>query len=126
MSRESSAGYTVGLEVLFAFVFFALGNIVFWRKSSDWMSLYVAFSLVTFGLGAAPLLHVLSALTRANPAWEMPQVFLAFLAWSLLYIFTYIFPDGRFVARWTVFAVLGAELLLVPWFLLPMNSPLNP
>jgi hypothetical protein len=125
-TSEFYAAYSVGLEVLFALVFCSVGAIIYLRRSTDWVSLYVSFSLVTFGVGAAPLLHVLSALTRKDPVWTMPQTFLAFLAWSLLHIFTYIFPDGRFLPRWTVWVAIGTEALLAPWFLLPVDSPFSP
>lgn len=120
------ASYTIGLEMLFAFVFMGAGVLIFTRKRGDWMSLYVSFTLVTVSVGGAPLLHVMSALTRKYTEWDIPVTVLALLSWSLLHVFTYIFPDGRFIPRWTYAAALVTVGLMVPWFLLPVDSPFSP
>ena len=126
IAPDAYAAYSVGLEVFFALGFFTVGLILFRSKRADWLSLYVAAALVTFGVGAAPVLHVLAALSREYPMWDMPVSILAFMAWSGLHIFTYIFPDGKLVARWTLFLIVGTETLMVPWFLLPPDSIWSP
>src|SRR5215211_6860525 len=97
-SLGSYAAYTLTLEVGFVMVFFASAAVIFWRKSDEWVALLVALFLMTFG-GTLP--GVVAALPAAHPDWWLPVRFVELLGSVSLFLFFYLFPDGRFVPRWT-------------------------
>src|SRR3990172_803314 len=72
---------------------------VFARRSDDWLALFVAFTLVTFGLATGP--ESLDQLAAGYPAWWLPVQFILFIGSVSILIFFYFFPNGQFVPRWT-------------------------
>jgi hypothetical protein len=96
-----------GLMVPMA-VFAATGLVIFWRRSDDWAAMLVALTLVT---GAGYSMRAVSALERAVPALQRPARFVWLLTTFLYLILLFVFPDGRFVPRWT--RLLGAAAVLV-------------
>jgi hypothetical protein len=89
-------------------VFAATGLLIFWRRSDDWAAMLVALTLVT---GAGYSMRAVSALERAVPALQLPARFVWLLTTFLYLILLFVFPDGRFVPRWT--RPLGAAAVLV-------------
>jgi hypothetical protein len=87
----------VGLIVPMA-VFAATGLVIFWRRSDDWAALLFALTLVT---GSGYSMRAVSALQRAAPEMELPARFVWLLTTFLYLIVLFVFPDGRFVPRWT-------------------------
>ena len=81
----------------------ALGLLVFARKSNDAFGLFVAFVFVFTGTNNAS--H--DALLRAVPALQGLYGVLSGLSWQFSFIIFYLFPDGRFVPRWTRWLLLG-------------------
>src|SRR5947209_12476801 len=70
------AAYTLTLFTATSLVWFAVGLIIFWRKSDDWMALLVALFLVMFNL--------IPSVGKSLPAfvypdWDPPLKFLGFL-----------------------------------------------
>jgi hypothetical protein len=59
----------------------------------------VSLALLTFG--TATFVFTMEALAALHPAWETPTSFLHFLGAASFGLFLYLFPDGRFVPRWT-------------------------
>jgi len=113
-----------------ALVQFVIAGILFWRKSDDWMALLVAFTLISSGVdGVTGVL-----LYSSSPLGSVENV--VFLIADEAALFTVaLFPNGRFVPRWSrwvplVYLVYVASYLL---FLGPLhvpnwamyNSPLN-
>jgi hypothetical protein len=89
-------------------VFAATGLVIFWRRSDDWAAMLFALTLVT---GAGYSMRAVSALERAVPALQLPARFVWLLTTLLYLILLFVFPDGRFVPRWT--RLLGAAAVLV-------------
>ena len=81
----------------------ATGLLIFWRRSNDGAAMLVALMLV---LHCAIPMRTEWALHRAVPWLELPIRFVWVLAMFLWLIFLFVFPDGRFVPRWT--RLLGA------------------
>ena len=91
------AAYTVAvLEIATMLPWVAVGAAIFWRKSEDWMALFVALMLVTNGIYGAAL-----EAWGTRPGWWLPVTSVGFLASATFGLFCYLFPDGRFVPRWT-------------------------
>ena len=129
-SVGSYAAYTLTLEVGFFTVFFASAAVIFWRKSDEWVALVVALFLMTFG-GTLP--GVAAALPAAHPDWGLPLRFVGLLSSVSLSLFFYVFPDGRFVPRWTRWLAVVAivwEILLTFFpdspFSMESGKPLRP
>jgi signal transduction histidine kinase len=70
---------------------------LFWRKSDDWMVLFVSTMIMTFPLGEMPLPYTLAV---RQPVWQWVYVPAFFVSVSAFFIFPLIFPTGRFVPRW--------------------------
>ena len=87
---------TVVLAFIQAFVWFTVGGVLFWRKSDDWMALLVALMMVLLGTGV-----VLNTVEGSFSLWQFPSRLIDFLAYLLLVLVILLFPNGRFVPRWT-------------------------
>jgi hypothetical protein len=84
----------------------AIGLLIFWRRSDDWAAMLFSLTLV-----ASCIIPIRSdwALDRAVPWLQLPIQFVWLLANFLFLIMLFVFPDGRFVPRWT--RLLGAAAI---------------
>ncbi len=117
LSRGSFAAYFVALDAVFAAVWFAVAALIFWRRSDDRMGLFASLALLTFG--TATFVFTLEALAARHPAWEMPVAFLHLLGSASFGLFLYLFPDGRFVPRWTRWVALVWIAWQLPRYFVP-------
>jgi signal transduction histidine kinase len=93
------AGYLVALKLVFLLVSSAIALAIFWRKPRERMALFVSVALITFG--ASLFIPTPTSLADANLAgWLFNTV--AFLGNTSLALFFFLFPNGRFVPRWTM------------------------
>jgi signal transduction histidine kinase len=99
ISVASYARYELALAATSAMVCSVVSVIIFWRRSDDWMALLTSLGLLAFGI------HFLTdgptALVQHYPAVWLPVNLLAFLGSMSFVLFLFLFPDGRFVPRWT-------------------------
>jgi hypothetical protein len=118
LSRGFYAAYQgVGVETAFTLVCFAVAGVIFLRRSDDRMALFTSFVLLIFGgAGAAGTMR---ALAEAHPAFWFPVHLLDYVSQVCFGIFFYLFPDGRFVPRWTRFLAAASALLFVPDIFFP-------
>ena len=109
----ASNGFSVGafaaLTTIFfaitAAVWYAVGFLIFWRRSNDWLALLAAFFLVMFNVTSAG--NTANALALAYPILALPLSLLSFLGLVSFGVFFLLFPNGRLVPRW-----MGLFLLL--------------
>jgi hypothetical protein len=114
------------LEALYVLMFAGVAAIVYARNSDDWMGMFTAFTLVTFGVASPPILVTLESLIDFDPVWTIPVRLLRFTAWVLILLMFYLFPDGKWVNPRLRPLVVGTILLVqVPWNMFP-ESPLSP
>ena len=99
LSPEAFAVYLVTLDTGFAAVCCAVAALVFWRRSDDRMGLLTSLALLTFG--TSTFVFTLEALATRYPALGLTVDFLHFLGAASFSLFLYLFPNGRFVPRWT-------------------------
>ncbi len=97
LSSDYFAAYFVAVEVAFMAMSCGIGATIFWRRSDERMALLV--SLMLFTLGAA--LTVPYPLVDLPVAWKVSGEAVSFVGSASLVLFLYLFPDGRFVPRWT-------------------------
>ncbi|HEY6287431.1 MAG TPA: hypothetical protein VIX20_17315 [Ktedonobacteraceae bacterium] len=113
LSVGAYAAFDLALTIASAFVCFTLGAVIFWRRSDDWMALLVALAVVatvTLNGGGA---------YGMNSAWLMLHFVMFVLGTSVYVLVLALFPDGRFVPRWT-------RWLLPCWAIAVVLSFMNP
>ena len=127
LSTGFFAGWLVALGVLFAGVSFVVGGIIFWRRSDDRLALVVALALVAFGgIFFSGDNDVLAA---QSSVWRGVVGVLRFLGNTGMLLCFYLFPDGRFVPRWTRVLAGAFILLAIPIYLVrvvPLSQWLDP
>src|SRR5215212_6291431 len=121
LTPEFYAAYTVALPVGTMVVFTAIATVIFWRRSEDRMALFAAFMLVVFG-GAALTSDVPRAVAAAHPTLRFPVHLFEYLGQVAFGVFFYVFPNGRFVPRWTRWLAIAVALLYVPNIFFPDSS----
>ena len=99
MSTGFYATYNLTAEALYVLAFAGVAAIVYARNSDDWMGLFTAYTLVTFGVASPPILVTLESLIHYDEIWTMPVRLLRFGAWSLILLLFYLFPDGKWYTR---------------------------
>jgi hypothetical protein len=85
------------------------------------MALFSAFMFVVFG-GAALTSGVPQTLAAAHPILWFPVHLLDYLGQVAFVTFFYLFPNGRFVPRWTRWLAIAVALLYVPDIFFPGSS----
>jgi hypothetical protein len=95
ISMRSYALYMLGISIVLALVYWAVGAVIFWHRSTDRMALLAALSLVL--AGSSSTVNGLGAL----PGWWLPVAAIDFLVFTSLVLAFYLFPNGRFVPFWT-------------------------
>ena len=121
VSPEFFAAYGIVLEFMFALVFVGVAALIFWRKPSDGQALFASFALLVFG--TATQTYAISALIAERPFWEPLADCLHFLGSASFSLFLFIFPDARFVPRWTGWVALVWIAWLFPRYWLPNWPP---
>ncbi|HVX29351.1 MAG TPA: histidine kinase, partial [Nitrolancea sp.] len=92
------AVFGVVLVVLLAAVFAGVGALLFWRKSDDLTTLFISLTLVAFGV-IWP--NTLDDFVLRHPALRLPTDIVNAFGLGGFFFLCYVFPDGRFVPRWT-------------------------
>jgi hypothetical protein len=123
LSAGFFAAYNVAVLVGAVLVFATVAAVIFWRGPNDRMALFTSFTLLVFG-GAAFASDIPDALAAAHPDFRLPTHVLYYFGQVCFLAFFYLFPDGRFVPRWTIWLMLLWALLFVPNAFFP-SSPLN-
>ena len=98
LSLQFYALYITTLSVVFVLIFFAIGVIIAWRKSDDWMALLVSLTLIILGTVNQTDYQQLASI---YPFTQVPGDLLQFLFTTLPFLVVFLFPNGRFVPRWT-------------------------
>ncbi len=116
VSLDSYAANQTAQIAIFSLVFTAAGAVLFWHKSVDRIALFVSLWFALVGVTGTPLLD---PLIRAYSAWELPLRLLQGATLGCFPIFTYVFPNGRFVPYWT-------RMLTLAWIVWIVISPFTP
>jgi hypothetical protein len=112
LAPESYAVYLLLLFVVVAVVFGGSAAVLVTRRSNDWLVLFVALMLLTFG--TFTLTSAAEGLALAHPIWRIPTLLMSLFGDLSIIAFFYIFPTGRLVPRcawvilllWTVMQTL--------------------
>jgi hypothetical protein len=109
-------------SILSAAVFWSVGFLIFFRKGKDWFGLYLSAVYVLFGTVSG---NAASAFAGLHPEIRWLLTPLGVLAWWGLFLQLFIFPNGRFVPRWTRWIVLFL-LLIYAIIILAFSSSTPP
>ncbi len=89
--------YTVSVSAYMIF-YLAVALLIFWRRSDDWLALVVSLMLVTLGFTVSSATPYLA---QVQPIWLWPSRLIGLTGIVLFIVLFYLFPDGRFIPRWT-------------------------
>ena len=120
------ARYFLSIEVLLLATFVFVAAVIFWRRSDDWMAMFVSLALVIFG---TTLPQITAVLGEEQPALELVTDFLNVLNTIFVPLLFLLFPDGRFVPSWTRFLAFGvilASLLIFTVLFVPQGGEKAP
>ena len=76
----------------------AVGVVIFWYKSEERIALVTSIYLAVFVVN---LNNNLDALAAHSPGWRLPIELVTYVGGVSSLLVFYLFPDGRFVPRWT-------------------------
>jgi hypothetical protein len=93
------------LDIIFATVCYVLAGTIFWRRSDHPMALFIVLVLALFGSTYPNAWRIVETL---HPVLGWLSSVLEALSIATIFFFFYLFPDGRFVPRWT-------RWLAIPW-----------
>ncbi len=116
------ATLNIALVTLISPFYLAVSLVIFWRRSDDWMALFIALFLVLLVTSASPAVSVLSYVVGFTSPLGICITLLQLLCVCSIALFFALFPGGRFVPgwmRWLTLAILLGQVFLC----LPLASP---
>jgi hypothetical protein len=125
MAALASLGWTpdtymlvrLAFVVITAVLYCGLGLFILLRRSTDPFALLLALSMVLFGVASTDVPYVVA---QMGVIGERAAYGLSVLAYGLLIFVVLLFPDGRFVPRWTRWiGIAGAALVIYELFFEP-------
>ena len=121
LSLRSYALLNVVVDKVFQLVFFAVGALIFWRRSDDRMAWLVSVFLVSFGpVSVDPTAAY--TLISSQPAWWLPVRSVDIVGSVSPVLFFFLFPSGRFVPHWTRWLAVALIVNDVPRIFFPELS----
>lgn len=111
ISTRVYATYVIILIALSVAGWMGAGFLIAWRKRFDGAALYFSLTLITFG---ATWPNTLSFLAETASWFNVPVALVSTYGFASFFLLFFLFPDGRFVPRWTryVAVVMIVELVL--------------
>jgi signal transduction histidine kinase len=120
LSLDAYAALWLGIMIGGALVWFCVAMILFWRKSNDWLALLVALMLISWGVNNAT-----TNLLYGSTIWRIPENGVLLSEGLTTMCVLALFPNGRFVPRWTAWVLLinPAYIVVYVLFLRPLRLP---
>ena len=118
LSVRSYALLNVVIDKVFELVWFAVGALIFWRRSDERMALLTSIFLVAFGTVTVDPTDA-NSLISSQPAWWLPVRGVEIVGTICVVLFFLLFPSGRFVPRWTRWLAVAWLAFQVPEILFP-------
>ena len=120
----TSATLNIALLTVLAPLWVAIGLVIFWRRSDDWMALFIALLLVLFGTNFSPAGYVFPIAVGLTSPLGILCTAVQALVFGSVALFFALFPTGRFVPGWTRWVTLAYLACLLP-FSVPANWPFS-
>ena len=110
------------LDILVAICYFSLAVLIFLKGSREWVALLFSLSTAMFIISVLP---VTSVLPQVNAAWQVPYLLLRGVGFASFFAALLLFPDGRFVPRWSRFVLLLVIFYVFLWPIFPTLAPIT-
>ncbi len=110
----------IAIDILIALVFTTCAIVIFIRKPNDPFTIFVTIMLVAFG--TATFTGGLSGIAVAYPQFRWLTQTISMIGSVAILVFFYVFPNGRFVPRWTFAVFVGWFLYQLPRYYLPNSA----
>lgn len=120
LTAHAYALFSIALVACFAMSCFIIGALIAWRKPTDAMALFVSVFLLLLGALYGPNAAALEE--TYSRAYVLVNLGYACVIGSQV-LMLFLFPDGRFVPRWTRLPVLAWTVGLL-FFMLQPGEPL--
>jgi hypothetical protein len=120
----TSATMNIALLTVLAPLWIVVGLVIFWRRSDEWMALFVALFLVLLGTNFSPTSYVLPIALGLTSPLGILSTGVEALVFSSVALFFALFPNGRFVPGWTRWVTLAYLACELP-FIVPSNWPFS-
>jgi signal transduction histidine kinase len=122
LSPEALAQLTIALDILVVTVFTICAIVIYVRKPNDLFTIFVSIMLVTFG--AATFTGGIRGVMLAYPRLDRLVESIALIGNCAILAFLLLFPNGRFVPRWTAAILIFWILFQIPHYYFS-DSPFN-
>ena len=117
LNMQFYASYHVALDFYIFAMFVAPALLIFWRISDTWIGILV--SLTFLMLGTVFFAEELRSLGRAFPQVADPIDTVTSASVVLVLLMIFLFPDGRFAPRWSIYPALLAVVVIAIDLVLP-------
>jgi MFS family permease len=111
LSVATYAAFTLALDIALAFLCFALGAVIFWRRSDDWMALLGALAVVA-SVALNPNVYGMDM----SSAWGWLAMVM-YVFGTGMYLLVLSLSDGRFVTRWARWLLLFWVVAVIHYFI---------
>jgi hypothetical protein len=115
------ATYRLAADIVYTLGFWAIGALIFWKRSDDRLGLFFSFMLVTFGA-----LNIADMSGKTHAALGLLGTFISFFGYISLFLAFLTFPDGRLVPRWSRWPIIVWVVYMTLLHFLPDDSPFHP
>src|SRR5918999_3054740 len=125
LSLDAYALLNVAIDKIGDLVWFAVGALIFLRRSDDRMALLTSLFLIAFGTLTVDTTDA-ETLISSQPAWWLPVRGVEIVGEVCGALFFLLFPNGRFVPRWTrwlAVAFIAFQVADIPFPELYSSSP---
>lgn len=103
LSLDAYAIMNVVFLVIQALVYYLLAAVIFWQRPEEWLTV-----IVVLGFLAAPTNSLSQPVTAVPPVFPGALACVQFLGIATFILIGFLFPNGRFIPRWTLpFAAVG-------------------
>jgi hypothetical protein len=105
--------FSLVYNLLFVFVSLVVCLVIFWRKPNDRTALAAAFAFLIFPIDLIMVTSLLPAFLR------LAAQAMGVLSFDSIVLLFYVFPNGRFVPRWTRWLWAGVLIASLAHYLFP-------
>lgn len=124
VSLTNYAIFNLVLTIFSCLLWAGIGILLFWRKSNEWIALIFSLQCITQGvIGPNGFLSSLPT----HSVWQVLASSVDTLDTALLWLVLALFPNGRFVPRWTKWAaIVYSTIYIIVNYAPVLNDPNSP
>lgn len=108
--------FTLWLDLITLVTFVMIAVLIMVKKPKSFMALYTSLVLIFLGTS-----FTIGTLATIGPFWEIPVRLHQLIAWLLFIPFFYLFPNGKFTPKWTIYFAILWVVTEIPYTLFPTS-----